>query len=65
MRAEDLKPGQLVTYLSNIEARVVEVCRNGVRIEYWGVAAWNRDQLKRSRVSIRDLSPSPREALYK
>lgn len=57
MKASELNAGDKVMYLDDIEARVVRVERNGVKIEYWGIAPWNRDKCIRERVSIRTLSP--------
>lgn len=61
MKASDVKPGDKVFYLGDIEATVLSVERNGVRIEYWGLG-YQRDRCKRERVSI--LTLSPRENLY-
>lgn len=62
MKASELKTGQPVFYLDDIEAKVVRVERNGIVIEYRGISPWNRDKCIRERVAIRTLSP--RENFY-
>jgi hypothetical protein len=61
MKATDLKPGDKVFYLGDIEATVVRVARNGVFIEYFGFGH-KRDQRQRERVTAKQLKP--REDLY-
>lgn len=63
MKASDLKPGDKVFFLGDIEATVRSFERNGIRITYWGIGFLNRDKQVTERVSIRTLTP--REDLYK
>lgn len=56
MKAADLKTGDKVFYLDDIEATVIRVEKNGIVIEYWGLG-YQRDRCKRERVSIRTLTP--------
>lgn len=58
MKAAELSPGDKVFYLGNIEAQVIHVASNGILITYYGFGH-QRDQLKRERVTIKQLTPRP------
>lgn len=56
MKASELKAGDKVFYLDDILATVIRVEKNGIVIEYRGIAPFNRDKCIRERVSIRTLT---------
>lgn len=55
MKASEIQAGDKVMYCGVI-AKVIEVCKNGVRIEYWRQVGSFEPECRRERVAARYLT---------